>query len=447
MALIEGCKHSLEITVPVAEVEQEVERASAAIQVKVRLPGFRPGKAPLAMVKTRFANDIRQEVLEKLVPRFLNAAFEHDHLSVVSQPSISEVHFHKDEPLRFKAEFEVAPVFELGEYQGLTVTYAEPSAADEDVMAKLEEIRGRKAEYVNEEPRALTDGDYAVVSLESLSGVDEKVMQDELMLKLGDEATMPAFTENLRGAAPDESREFEVTYPADYDRATLAGRTVRFKATVKAVRRKELPELNDDFAKDLGDFQSLDELKDSIRKSILHEREHKAQDDTKQQIIAKLVDTHPFAVPDVFIDRQIEANLNTQLQQLASQGIDPRALKLDWQKIREAQKERAERDVRASLILDKISDREAVSATQDEVDREVQRYARQQREPVAAVRAKLQKDGTLSRIAGQIRTEKTLSFLFDKARKEAPKPEEAKPDVAAAVEAEANEGHPNEPTS
>ena len=222
---------------------------------------------------------------------------------------------------------------------------------------------------------------------------------------------------------------------------------MRFKATVKAVRRKELPELNDDFAKDLGDFQTLDELKDSIRKSILHEREHQAQDDTKQQIIAKLVDTHPFAVPDVFIDRQIEANLNTQLQQLASQGIDPRALKLDWQKIRDAQKERAERDVRASLILDKISDREAVSATQDEVDREVQRYARQQREAVAVARAKMQKDGTLSRIAGQIRTEKTLSFLFDKARKEAPKPEEPKPDVAAAVEAEANEGNPNEPTS
>jgi trigger factor len=447
MALIEGCKHSLEITVPETEVDQETERAAAAIQVKVRLPGFRPGKAPLAMVKTRFASDIRQEVLEKLVPRFLNAAFEQDHLNVVSQPNISDVHFHKGEPLKFKAEFEVAPVFELGEYQGLTVTYAEPVASEEDVNTRLEALRERKAEYVNEEPRALADGDYAVVSLESLSGVDEKVQQDELMLKLGDEATMPAFTENLRGASPEDAREFEVTYPADYDRETLAGRTVRFKATVKAVRRKELPELNDDFAKDLGDYQTLDELKDSIRKTILHEREHQAQDETKQQIIAKLVDTHPFAVPDVFVDRQIEANLNTQLQQLAAQGIDPRSLKLDWQKIRDSQKERAERDVRASLILDKVSDREAIAATQEDVDREVQRYARQQREAVAVVRAKLQKDGTLNRIVGQIRTEKTLSFLFDKARKEAPKPGELPPDVEDAVEVEANEGNPNEPNS
>ena len=446
MALIEGCKHALEITIPAADVEKETERAAGVIQAKVRIPGFRPGKAPLAMVKARYAQDVRQDVLEKLVPRFLNAEVAKEHLEVVSQPNISDVHLHAGEPLRFKAEFEVAPVFELNEYQGLTVPYAQPEVSDDDLLKRVEEIRDRKAEYVNEEPRALTEGDYAVVSLESISGVAEKVQQDELMLKLGDEATMPAFTENLRGASPGDSREFEVTYPEDYDRETLAGRTVRFKAAVTAVRRKELPELNDDFAKDLGDYQTLDELKDSIRKSILHEREHRAQDDTKHHLIEQLVDANAFPVPDVYIDRQIENTLNTQLRQLASQGIDPRTLKIDWQKIRESQKARAERDVRASLILDKIADRESIGATQEEVDREVQKHARQSREPVAAVRAKLQKDGTLNRLAGQIRTDKTLSFLFDKARKEAPKPEEVKA-VEEAVATEANEGNPNEPAA
>jgi trigger factor len=421
MALIEGCKHSIEVTVPVAEVEKETERAVAAIKEKVRLPGFRPGKAPLAMVKARFASDIRHEVLEKLVPRSFNAAVEHDHLQVVGQPNVSEVHFHDGEPLRFKAEFEVAPDFELGDYQGLVVTYAEPEVTDEDVAARIEEIRERKAEYVNEEPRPLADGDYAAVSLESVSGVEEKVRQDELMLKIADQATMPAFTENLRGASPEESREFDVTYPEDYERETLKGRTVRFRATVKAVRRKELPEMNDDFAKDLGDYQTLDELKNAIHKSILNEREHHSQDDAKHQLIEKLVDAHDFAVPQAYVDRQIETNLRSQLQTLAAQGVDPRSLKLDWEKVRESQKVRATREVRASLLLDKIADREAIGATNDEVDREVQRFARQQREAVAVVRAKLQKEGALGRIAGQIRTDKTLSFLFDKARKEAPK--------------------------
>jgi trigger factor len=424
MALVEGCKHSLDITVPVAEVEQETERAVAAIQAKVRLPGFRPGKAPAALVKTRFAGDVRQEVLEKLVPRYFQAAAEQDHLQVVGRPNFTDIHYHAGEPLRFKAEFEVAPTFDLGEYTGLTVTYAEPVVTDEDVEARLNDVREKKAEYVNEEPRPLADGDYALISLESLSGVEEKVQQDELMLKIGDEATLTAFTENLRGASPEESREFDVTYPADYDRATLAGRTVRFKATVKAVRRKELPEPNDEFAKDLGDYQTIGEVREAIRKSILAEREHQAREETKHQIIEKLVDTHPFPVPDSYVDRQIEIGLESQLRQLAAQGVDPRQLKLDWNKIREAQKDRATRDVRASLILDKIADREAIAATQDEVDREVQRIARQQREAVALVRPKLQKDGTLNRIVGQIRTEKTLSMLFDQARKEAPKPGE-----------------------
>lgn len=421
MALIEGCKHSLEISVPVAEVDKETERVVTEIQKKVRLPGFRPGKAPVGLVKQRFAGEIRQDVLEKLVPRFFRAAAEKENLEVVGAPDVSDVHFHAGEPLTFKAAFEVAPSIELKDYRGLLVNYSEPEVTDADVAARIDEVRDQKAEFVNEEPRALADGDYAMVSLESLAGVEEKITQDEIMLKIGDESTMPAFTENLRGAAPEESREFDVTYPEDYERKPLAGRTVRFRATVKAVRRKELPELNDEFAKDLGDYQTLDELKDAVRKSLLREREHRAQEEAKHQLIDRLVDMHDFPIPEVYVDRQIEINVENQLRTLAGQGLDPRSLKLDWQKLKESQKGRAVRDVKASLLLDRIAEREAVGATQEEIDREVQRIARQQREAVAVVRAKLQKEGAIGRIAGHIRTDKTLNFLFEHARKEAAK--------------------------
>lgn len=425
MALIEGCKHALEITVPVAEVEKETERAAATIQGKARLPGFRPGKAPIGIIKTRFAHDIRQEVLDALVPRYLQAAVAQDNLHLVGRPSITDVHFHPGEPLRFKAEFEVAPTFELGEYRGITITYDEPEVTDADVEGRLEQIREQKAQYVNEEPRPLADGDYAVVSLESLEGVAEKVSQDELMLKIGDEATMKEFSDNLRGASPEESREFSVTYPEDYDRPALAGKTVKFRAVVKAVRRKELPELNDEFAKDLGDFKTLDELKETIRRTILQERAHRAQEEAKHQLIDKLVDAHDFPVPDAYVDRQIQINVENQLRTLAAQGVDPSQIKLDWEKVRESQKDRAVRDVKASLILDKIAEREAIGPTQEEMDREVQRIARQQREAVAVTRARLQKEGGLARIASHIRTDKTLSFLFEQARKEAAKQEPA----------------------
>lgn len=419
MALVEGCKHALDITIPVAEVDKETERAVADIQKKVRLPGFRPGKAPLSIVKTRFAGDVRQEVLEKLIPRYFGAAVEKEHLQVVGRPEYTDLHYHTGEPITFKAKFEVAPVFDLGEYRGISVIYTEPEVTDADIDERLEQVRGQKAEFVNEEPRPLASGDYAMISLESLSGVAEKVSQDELSLKLGDDSTLPAFTENLVGASPDETREFEVTYPEDYERKQLAGRTVKFRATVKAVRRKELPELNDEFAKDLGDFKTLDELKDQIRKNILREREHRAQEEAKHQLLDKLVDAHDFAVPDAYIDQQIKTNVENQLRSLVAQGMDTKDLKLDWQKVRETQKDRAERDVKASLLLDKIGEREAIGATQEEVDREVQRIARQQREAVAITRAKLQKDGMIGRIAANIRTDKTLSFLFEQSRKEA----------------------------
>jgi trigger factor len=227
----------------------------------------------------------------------------------------------------------------------------------------------------------------------------------------------------LRGASPDDVREFEVTYPEDYDRPNLAGKTVKFRAVVKAVRRKDLPDLNDEFAKDLGDFKTLEELRETIRKSIQQEREHRAQEEAKSQLIDTLVDSHEFPVPDAYIDRQIEINVENQLRSLAAQGVDPKQIKLDWAKVRESQKDRAVRDVKASLILDKIGEREAIGATQEEVDREVNRIARQQREAAAVTRAKLQKEGGIARIAGHIRTDKTLSFLFEHARKEAAKQE------------------------
>jgi trigger factor len=431
VALIEGCKHSIELTIPAAEVEQETERVVAEIKSKVRLPGFRPGKAPLSLVKTRFASDIQHDVIEALVPKFFRAAVEKDNLQVVGRPDVTDVHFHAGEPLTFKAAFEVAPNFELGEYRGVTITYTSPEVTDADVDARVEQIRDQKAEYANEEPRPLVDGDYAVVSLGSLSGVAEKVSQDELMLKIGDEHTMPGFTENLRGASPDDVREFDITYPEDYERKPLAGRTVRFRAVVKAVRRKELPELNDEFAKDLGDYQTLEELKEIVRKGILQEREQRAQEEAKHQLLEKLVDQHDFPLPETYVDRQIEINVENQLRGLVAQGLDPKQLQLDWQKVRESHKDRAARDVKASLILDKISEREAVGATQEEVDREVQKIARQQREAVAVTRAKLQKEGALGRIAGHIRTEKTLSFLFEQARKKAapiPEPEFPSPE-------------------
>jgi trigger factor len=419
MALLEGCKHELEITVPLDEVDKETAQVVEKVRAKAKLPGFRPGKAPASLIRQRFEAEVRQEVLENLIPRVLNKQFETDGLNVVSQPAIKDLHFHRGEPLRFKAEFEVAPEIELKDYRGIAVTYSEPAVTDEDVDKRLEEIREQKAEYVNIDPRPAESGDYIAASLESLDGLEgEPLKQDEVTLHLGAEDTVAAFTENLVGVSPGESREFDVAYPEDGPER-LAGKTVRFKADIKNIRRKELPELNDEFAKDIGDYNDLGELREAIRKSIFRDREFNAQQTAKMAIVDKLVSENEFPVPVVFVDRQIESNVEAQLRQLAGQGMDVRKLNLDWEKLRTTHQERALHDVKASLILDKVASAEHIETTNDEVDREVHRIAKQERQPAAAIRIKMEKDGTLRRIASRIRTDKTLNFLFEQARKEA----------------------------
>ena len=286
-------------------LSKEQAEALAEVTSKVRLPGFRPGKVPQGLVKSRFGADIRQQVLDKLIPKALNAAVERENLKVVSRPDIVDLKWEDSQPIWFKAEFEVSPDIELGQYHGLTVKYEEPVVSDEDLNARIDEIRDSKAEYVNIEPRPAEDGDYALVNLKSISGAETPVERDDLSLKIGDKDALPAFNENLLGMTPGETKEFTVTYPENYAEANLSGKTVSFEMTLTALRRKEMPELNDEFAKDLGDFQALDELRSAVKGSMLRDREARAKNEAKLLLIEQLVNTHEFPVPEVFIDRQV----------------------------------------------------------------------------------------------------------------------------------------------
>jgi trigger factor len=384
------------------------------------LQGFRPGKAPANLIRKQFAGDIRQKVLENLVPVHLQKQLDAENLNVVGTPDIADVHFHDFAPLTFTATFEVFPTVELGEYHNVEVPYQDPEVTDEDVTKRIDEIRGQKAQYINIDPRPLVDGDFAVVSLESLSGVEgEPVKTDEMVLEIGAKETFAAFTENLRGLTPGDEKEFEVVYPEDFGSGKLAGKTVKFHATLKGLRRKELPDLDDDFAQELGDYRTVTELSEAVRKAIFAQRQLEAQQEAKNKIVDKLVDAHDFPVPEAFVERQIKNRVEQRLLAMAEQGIDPSKLKLDWEKVRDSQREKAVREVKASMLLGKVSERENIHATRDEVDNEVEKVARQQRKPVAAVHMEFEKDGTLGRIASHIQTDKTLNFLFEHARKTA----------------------------
>ncbi len=418
MSTAVDCKRSLEIEIPLEEVEKARARVTSSIKQRARLPGFRPGKAPDSMIRSRFEGEIRHEVIEALVPQAFRDRVAKEELKVVGTPDISDLHFEPGEPIRFKADFEVAPEFEISEYRGLPVKYEEPTVTDEEIDKRVEALRESKADYVNLDPRTIESGDYVLVHLKSLEGLAEPIEQD-VQIQVGGEDTLPEFNETLIGSNPDEAKEVSVTYPDDYGQGRLAGRTVRFQLTPKFIRKKELPPVDDEFARDLGDYQSLTELRESVHKSLFHEKQYAAQQAGKEELIDKLVEANDFAVPEAYVDRQIENQIRMQLTDLAGHGVDPSSIKLDWTKIKETQREKAIRNVRASLVLEKIAEKEGINATRDEVDREVQRIARQEREAVPVTRARLEKEGTLGRIAGHIQTEKTLQFLFEQGQKHA----------------------------
>lgn len=419
MSTAVDCKRSIEVEIPLEEVQKAKAEVTETIRGRARLPGFRPGKAPLDIIRAKFGQEIRKEVLDKLLPQAFRARVEKEELKVVGTPDIRDLKFEPDQPIRFTATFEVAPEFELGEYHGLSVAYEEPSVTDEELDARLESMRETKAEYVNVDPRPIENGDYVMVSLQSIAGLAEPLSQDTVQLHIGEEDALPEFAANLIGVQPGEMKEFDVTYPADYGQENLAGHTVRFQITPKVIRRKELPALDDEFARDLGDYQNLDELKTAFRKSIFGEKQFAAQQKAKETLLDQLVEANPFPIPEVYVDRQIENQVRNRLRDLQAKGVDPSKLQLDWEKIKETQKDQATRNVKVALLIDKIAEREGIYATKDEVDREVNAIARREREAVPVVRARLEKDGVLARIADHIRTEKAVQLLFDQAAKHA----------------------------
>ena len=418
MAEADTCRRELEFTVEWDEVEKDVAKVVNGFRRQARLPGFRPGKAPAALVRSRYWKDIKEEVLKNLLPRVFWDKAREEGLKVVGSPNLTDLHFENGEPVKFQTEFDIYPEFDLGEYRRIEVPYSEPEVFDDEVNLELEQLREQNASYRNLDPRPLADGDIAVLKLtgEPLDG-GPKVEQNEMMITIGEAETLPEFSENLRGKSLGDSAEFNVKYPDDYGNEKLAGKTLAFRAEVLEMREKELPELDDDFAQDAGNYSSLEELKNQIREAIGAHRRRTAEGAAKNKLVDALVERHRFPVPETMVDRQIATRAERQLRALEEQGVDSTKLDLDWRQVREREKPLAERDVRASLILERIADEEDIQVGSDELDEPIRQYAERQKKSVSAARAELVENGTLDRVRSQMRNDKTLDFLFDEAQK------------------------------
>ena len=417
MPAVESCKREIDIAVPWDDVRHESDRIIESFRRQARIPGFRPGKAPAAVVRSRYQKEIRQEIVEQLIPKFFHAEAVEKKYDIVGKPQFHDLEMEDGEPMTFRAEFEVVPEFELSDYRRLQVPYNEPEVSDEQLEAELEALRERHASFVNLDPRPLEDGDIAVLSLSSDPPDGPKIDEEDTTIALAEEGTLPEFTENLRGRSPGETADFEVNYPEEFGNKELAGKTVSFHATVKGVRKKEVPELDDDFAAELGDFQTIDQARSSLREQIGDSMRRQAIEAAKTKLLDQVVAAHDFPVPDSMTENQLMRRLEGRLGALQRQGVDIEKLDIDWRKVRDDERVPAERDVKGGLILERIARAESLKAAPEEIDEQVKAYATRNQLAVETARKKLAEDGTLDRLQTQVSRDKALSFLFDEAEK------------------------------
>ncbi len=414
-------KREISVEIPAAEVARETELQIVRYQKSARLPGFRAGHVPASIIRQRFGDGLKNDVIETLVPKYFRREAEKQGLIPVSQPRVTDLHIHEGEPLTFKASFEVLPEIQVEGYKELRADKPEITVADEEVEQALTSVREQRATYTTVEGRALAVGDFAQASMDGKPKDSQDVAEaranpvhmDDVLIEIGGKNTVPEFTEHLTGASAGEERTFDVSYPEDISDKRLAGKTFVYTVKINGIKQKNLPELNDDFAKELGDFTSLDQVRKQIRENIEAEKRHTTEHAAKDKLVAELVSRNDFEVPESLVDRQIDLRLERGLRALAAQGMKMEDLKkMDLPRLRAGQREQAIQDVKSSLLLERIADLEKIAVSDEDVNRELEALAKQSKQTSEAVRARLTEDGGLDRIRMRIRSEKTLDFLY-----------------------------------
>ena len=411
------CRRQLDLEIPGPEVEKTTERVARDLAKVARVPGFRPGKAPISVIRRRFAEELKGEVLEKLVPEYLEKAVNEQKFSIVTRPQLDQVDWVEGGGVKFRASFEVLPEFELGDYKNLAVEVPSMEIADADVEKALEEMRDRAATYAPIEGRGAQDGDYAVLKVIGIpSEGGSPIQADDVMCHIGGEETVAAFNENLRGAKPGEERRFNATYPEDFPDPRLKGKTVAYDITVTGLKEKKLPALDDAFAKDVSQAATLAELRTQLREQMEKARDRRRAEMIRGKIIADLIGRHDFPVPEALVEQQMDARLRNLVRALASQGTDPRGVNVDWAALRARQRGPAVDEVKTEILLDRIASAEKIEVSDEEVEKELEHAAEHTGESAQALRARLTKEGTLDTMKSKLQNEKTLEWLQGAAR-------------------------------
>ena len=431
------CTRELVIDIPADDVAAAWRKVAANYRKYAKIPGFRAGKVPESVIRRRFAAEIRKEVIDTLLPERFNKAVNEQNLRPVGQPKVTELTLEDEGPLHAKAVFEILPAFSIDGYKDVKVDKPSVEITEEEFQHELVHLRDSRATIEPvEEDRALQDGDWAEISYKGqiqpappddpATTAPEAVAEpqpveaqpisgENTLVEIGGKDTVEAFTNSLRGVKPGQELKVEVIYPADYSETKLAGKTVAYDVEVKAIKKRILPELNDDFAKELGHYEDYAALETSVREYIASRKRRSVESETKDRLFAAMTERFTFPVPESLVQDQIDTRLERGLRALAAQGMQPEQMrKLDFTRLRAAQRDSALAEVKTNVLLDRIAGEENITVSDEELDRELQIVSLQSREPLDALKVRLTKDGGLDRIREQLRRDKTASVLYER---------------------------------
>ncbi len=421
----------IEVEAPADEVSKSFRTVVKRYQKLARIPGFRAGKVPETLIRSKFAKEVRQEVLESLVSERFRKAIDEQKLRPVSEPQLMDLQLFDGQPLKFKAAFEVAPELDLTGYDAVAVTRPDAALTDEEYDSEMARVLDSHATVEPvEEDRPLVDGDWAeiqfrgevkelaqTVSEDGLQSASpsEPITGEDVLIEIGGKNTLAAFNEALSGAKAGQELKFEVDYPADFGEPRFAGQTVSYDVTVKGIKRKSFPERDAEFAKQLGNYESWEEFETRLREHAADRKKRALENGAKDKMLGELIQKFQFPVPEVFVQQQVEARLDRGLRALAQQGMNVEDMrKLDFVSLRNSQRDQAINEVKVSMILDRIAELEGIQVNEEELDRELLMLSIQSREPLETLRDRLSKEGGLDRMSEQMRREKTGTVLYEK---------------------------------
>jgi trigger factor len=421
----------IEVEAGADEVSKSFKTVVKRYQKLARIPGFRAGKVPESLIRSKFAKEVRQEVLESLVSERFRKAIQEQKLRPISEPQLLDMQLFDGQPLKFKAAFEVAPEIDISGYDSVHVSRPDATLTNDEFDAELSRVLDNHATVEPvEEDRALVDGDWAEIQFRgevkdlaqtvTEDGVENTSTQppitgEDVLIEIGGKNTLAAFNEALRGAKPGQELKFEVDYPPDFGERRLAGQTVSYDVTVKGIKHKSYPERDAEFAKQLGNYESWEDFETKLREHAADRKKNALDNGAKDKLLGELIERFQFPVPESFVQQQIEARLDRGLRALAQQGMSVEDMrKLDFVRLREAQRDQAVNEVKASMILDRIAEVEGIAINEEDVDRELLMLSIQSREPLEALRERLTQDGGLDRIREQMRREKTGNVVYEK---------------------------------